>query len=985
VVTWRLLWIGATLFVALGLGAQRHGSIRGVVRDQDFDAPLAGAQVSNVETGQKAMTSAQGNFVFPEVAPGRYTLVFSKDGFVRQVKADVVVSEGRLTDLEVRLAGDITEMEEFVVQDVLQLGAGTEISLLQLRLESPALMDSISAELMSKAGASDAAAALRLVAGASVQDGKSAVIRGLPDRYVSSQMNGMRLPTADEDKRAVELDQFPAAVIDSIQVSKTFTPDQQGDASGGAVDVRLKGIPDQPFFLEFKGQVSRNSQVTGRGDFLTYDGGGVHFWGKDGGDRDIQYDRLGQSWDGAVGVSEGEAPIDYKLSGAAGGRHEFREGFKVGGFASFFYERDSSFYEGGRDDSWWVTTPGAPMTPKTYQGTPQEGDFKTALFDVTQGSQSVQWGGLTTAGLEVGEHALDFTYLYTRTAEDTATLAEDTRGKHYFFPGHNPDDPTTPGHDKPDAAPYLRLETLDYVERTTDTFQIHGRHKLPIEGFWAFRQPELDWAIARSSADLDEPDKRQFGSAWYPGRSVGPIFIPPTHRPFKPSANFTLGNLQRIWKEIEEVSRQYFANLKLPFEPWNEREGYLKLGLFHDEVDRSFDQETFSNFGDNSEFVGPWRQRWSGVFPFENHPITASLFDVDYEGEIDVAAWYAMLDLPITESVKLVGGFRVESTQIGIVNFPEANATWFPPGSLAPTRLNPGDADVSFAQEDLLPSISLVFEPFDKVTLRASYNETVARQVFKELTPVVQQEYLGGPIFIGNPELQMSALRNYDLRLDYAPYEGGLLSGSWFHKDIEDPIEYVQRVASFDFTTAVNYPKGQLTGVELELRQRLGQFVGFLDGFGVGANATLIHSEVTLPADEAAGFEHPSIQAPMTSRDMTNAPEYLYNFYATYEVPTIGTQLAAFYTVQGDMLVAGAGQSNGNYVPNVYAEGFDTLNVSVTQGVGKGMKLQFGAKNLTNPDISEVYRSPYIGADVPKSSYTAGIDFYFGIGGEVRF
>ena len=89
-------------------------------------------------------------------------------------------------------------------------------------------MDSISADLMSRAGASDAASALRLVAGASVQDGKFAVIRGLPDRYISSLLNGVRLPTSDEDKRAVELDQFPSSVIESIRVTKTFTPDQQG-------------------------------------------------------------------------------------------------------------------------------------------------------------------------------------------------------------------------------------------------------------------------------------------------------------------------------------------------------------------------------------------------------------------------------------------------------------------------------------------------------------------------------------------------------------------------------------------------------------------------------------------------------------------------------------------------------------------------------------------------------------------------------------
>src|SRR4029077_2852186 len=127
--------------------------------------------------------------------------------------------------------------------------------------------------------------ALPLVAGASIQDGKFAVIRGLAGPYVNSQMNRVRLPTADADKRAVELDQFPAPVIDSVQVSKTFTPDQQGDASGGAVNVHLKSIPDQTIF-QIKGQYNYNTQVSGIDNFLTYDGGGVNHWGFDDGSRD---------------------------------------------------------------------------------------------------------------------------------------------------------------------------------------------------------------------------------------------------------------------------------------------------------------------------------------------------------------------------------------------------------------------------------------------------------------------------------------------------------------------------------------------------------------------------------------------------------------------------------------------------------------------------------------------------------------------------
>ncbi len=995
-VTWSRPWwlaLGALLFPSLHVQAQTQGgSVRGVVRDKDFDSPLAAAQVLLVETGQRTTTSDEGNFVLVQVPAGKYTLVVTKEGYVRQVLADVIVRPGELTDLEVSLAGEFVDLEEFLVQDLLAFAAGSEASLLQLRFESAAVMDSIGSDLIRRAGASDAASALRLVAGASLQDGKSAVIRGLPDRYVNSQMNGVRLPTADEDKRAVELDQYPAAVIESIQVSKTFTPDQQGDASGGAVNLRLKGIPEEPFFLRFSTQTSYNTNVTGNDDFLGYRGGGVNFLGFDDGGRDIQTGNLGSTWDGAVGVSEGGAPIDSKWSLSAGGKHEFDNGVKVGGLVSLFYERDSEFYDDGIDDSRWILSPGAPMTPQYSQGAPSAGggDFKTALFDVTQGTESVQWGGLGAFGVETENHSLGLAYLFTHTAEDKATLAEDTRGKQYYFPGYDPDDPTTPGHSEPAAAPYLRLETLEYTERSTETLQLTGHHKLPVEDWGVFRAPEVDWILADSLSNLDQPDKRQFGSLWLPDQQAGPILIPAVHLPYKPAANFNLGNLQRIWKEIEEDSQMAAVNLKVPYVGFGEAEGYLKVGLFHDDLDRTFDQDTFSNFGDNSFYQGQFNDFWSRVFPSQpNHPVSASTFDVDYKGEQRISARYAMLDFPLASSLRLIGGVRYESTRLEIVNDPEADATWFPPGATAPVDLAPGsgDADVSFSQNDLLPSIGLEWKPIEPVTVRASYNETIARQTFKELTPILQQEYLGGEIFIGNPDLRMSRLENYDLRVDYVPHPGGLLSASWFHKNIDDPIEYVQRVSptAFNFTTPVNYPKGELSGYEIEGRGSLGRYWDALEGLSVGANATFIDSEVTLSDEEADGFEQPNIQAPMRTRDMTNAPEHLYNIYLTYDLPSTGTQVGLFYTVQGDTLIAGAGHATEFLVPNVYAKEFDTLNLTVMQKLGKYLRLQFQGKNLTDPKIETVYRADQIAHDVRKTSTSRGIDFSIALGAEIAF
>jgi TonB-dependent receptor len=999
-----LLSFALLCYLTTALSAQQIGGIRGTVNDKDFEVPLFDAQILIVETGAKTTSNEEGNYVFERVDPNTYTLVFSKDGYTRQFIPNVVVAPGRMTDVDISLSGEFTEMEEFIVQD-LELSGSSEIGLLNLRMESPSLMDSISSDLMSQAGVSDAASALRLVSGATVQDGKYAVVRGLPDRYVNSQLNGVRLPTADADKRAVQLDQFPAALVESIQVSKTFTPDQQGDASGGAVNVITKGIPDETI-LKFTGQIGYNEQVSNIDDFISYKGGGVNFWGMDDGGRDVQTGNLENNWTGAVGVSPEEAPIDYKWSVSGGGKHELDNGMKVGGFATFFYEHKNSFYDDGIDDKYWVEEPGDPMTPQYgSNGSPSQGNFTTSLFDVTQGSEMVKWGTLGTLGLETENHLLSMLYMYTHTAEDIATLAEDTRGKaslykywpEYYGPEYdNYDryDPCHPGNLERDAAPYIRTETLEYTERTTQSVQFNGRHTLldpdfeyDVKDYFKLKRPELDWRVSFNSAKLYQPDKRQFGEIWWAekyNQGFPPYVLPsiedPQHRPYKPAQNINIGYLQRIWKEIEEDSEQYSLNFKFPFEQWSDEEGYFKVGFFDDQVKRKYDQDSFSNPGDETSRVdpAPWEDPWSRVFPDEDHPIFATDTDVDYDGDQDISAWYYMVDMPLHHVFKVIGGYRFEKTELTVINTPEEEALWNPPGQ-GSTEVTPGfypeGADVQFSQDDALPSIGFELKPVEPVIIRGSYSETVARQTFKELTPIQQMEYLGGDVFVGFPGLRMSALKNYDLRFDYTPYQGGLISLSYFYKDITDPIEYIQRYGDFVYTTPTNYPTGEMEGIEIEVRQKLERFWDELEGFSVGANATFIDSEVTLPKEEAEKFSQPNIMAPMSKRDMTGAPEHLYNLYMTYDIKQYDARLAVFYTVRGDTLTAGAGQSQGKFIPNVYETEYGTLNMSLSYNLKENCKLKFQAKNLTDPLIEEVYRSEYIGDDVTKTSYRRGIEF----------
>jgi outer membrane receptor protein involved in Fe transport len=176
-----------------------------------------------------------------------------------------------------------------------------------------------------------------------------------------------------------------------------------------------------------------------------------------------------------------------------------------------------------------------------------------------------------------------------------------------------------------------------------------------------------------------------------------------------------------------------------------------------------------------------------------------------------------------------------------------------------------------------------------------------------------------------------------------------------------------------------------MTGLEFEIRQHMGEFLESLQGLSVGANATFIESQVTLAEEEQLDFQQPNILAPMTTREMTGAPDHLYNFYLTYDLQETGTQFSVFYTVNGDTLVAGAGESNGNFVPSVYAKEFDTLNLSVSQKLGDYFKLQFKAKNLTDPSIETFYGSQYIGENVTRSSFTKGIDLSISLSAQFTF
>jgi len=1054
-----LVGIMAALMLFSGRAfAQVAGSIRGLITDRDFnDNPLGGVNVLVVQTEQTVVSDDQGVYLIENVAPGTYTLIFSKEGFVRQVEADVLVSSGQLTEVSASMPSEFTELPPLNVQE-LKLDAGSEIGLIEMRQDLPQFLDSVGEEQLDAAGVGDAAAALSLISGATVADNKP-VVRGLPDRYVNSQVNAVRFPSADRATRSLELDQFPTDVIESIQVSKTFTPDQQGDASGGAVNIVLKGIPDEDI-IKFGVSTTYNTNLGDADNFRSYTDGGLDFFGIDRG-RDAQPPI--NPFPVAVGTSGGDIPFEYSANMTLAKRYEFVEsGWTVGGVLNTFYDTGGSYYDDGVDAEYLgqfvaaepFSNPAARtllFLPDTDEGLSRpDGDpLEGNVFDVIKSSEEVQWGGLYAMGAENEFNRIDLVYLETNSIEDTTIVGTDTRSRSIvqdalydldaeILASGNPLAPFDsqfnglydPGTDPvPDTGRSLassRNQTIIRRERLIRSAQLRGEHTLPFfddvalndDETLRLQSPEFQWIYAYSSSQRREPDKRVF-SDYLDGTGLAVTDPARTARaeniPTIGTAGVTSGYVQRVWEVIREDSNQLQLNLRQPFVLPNNEEGYFKTGIFRDRVERAFQRDTYVTDGTNPAVTVtspvPVGVEYEDFYLNEtltdsqrSNFTTDNASDVDYDGNYDIDAYYFMLDVPVTPIVRMVGGVRIETTAIDIglidgsideyargVNSSNGfttSALWTNfGGGIRTVNTDSGLAlgDVDFEQTDYLPSISFIVEPTEQFSFRGAYAETIARPTFRELTVVRDQEFLGSTPFFGNDTLGFSSLKNYDLRADYRPTPGGLVSVSLFYKEIEDPIEYISvandTIQPGSYIVPVNFSDGTILGAELEIRQDMGDIFEELTGLTLGANGTIIESEVTIPdAQQTAALGE-------TSREMLNAPDMLVNLFAVFRNEETGTDIGLFYTIRGDTLVAGSSptaSATADFVPNVYETQYDTLNFTIAQKISQHFKLKFSAKNLTNPEIQRVYRSS-LTPETVQSSYSKGISFSISLSANFEF
>ena len=175
--------------------------------------------------------------------------------------------------------------EEQVIEEVISTGTrlkGTATAVLEERKNQAFVADILGAEQISRTGDGDAASALRRVTGLTLVDGKFIYVRGLGERYSSTQLNGASVPSPDPTRNVIPLDLFPSDIIESLSVQKAFSPSMPASFGGGNVDIRLKTIPTQ-FIFNVGGSIGGNTENFD--DAYQYSGGSNDWEGQDDGFR----------------------------------------------------------------------------------------------------------------------------------------------------------------------------------------------------------------------------------------------------------------------------------------------------------------------------------------------------------------------------------------------------------------------------------------------------------------------------------------------------------------------------------------------------------------------------------------------------------------------------------------------------------------------------------------------------------------------------
>lgn len=796
-----LILSAAFCFTAITIQAQAPTRISGKVVDAETGQVLVGATVVVDGAKTAARTDVEGNFFLPLETGKKYTIRVTNVGYQAKEISDINPAERENNTINISMVKDQGQMKAVVVTSV-SARRESVASLYTAQKNSASISDGISSELIRKSPDRNTGEVLKRVSGASVQDNKFVVIRGLSERYNVSMLNNSILPSTEPDKKAFSFDIIPASLVENMVIYKSATPDLPGDFSGGAIKISTKDYPARKL-SEFSFSTSFNSLTTFKDFYKGQPEGSLDFLGIfDNKTRLIPqpyYKRRGADFFNTDPGFKREVTkmfpntFGYEAAGSSlpnfsfqytGGNTALIKSNKLGYIYSIGYGAGRRVVARDRNDFDFSTADKQLLY-----------NYNTSNYDVRNNISA-----LLNLTYSYGQSKISWKNLFNNDFTKTVALRNGVNQVNY------------------PSVFYYRSLNSEAMNNGLFNSVVEGLHK--VNKSWT-----IDWATSYGLTYRNQPDQR----------------ILTLRTDYNNSSDYFLSVGYENSPEIRNAGRVYSflfesvyggnVNATKEFRLFNEVQKF-KTGTYNYYRNRNVEVDALG-YGTVNAVNRPVTDGKATDFSSVLRPENIDRYNLsvasipsnstDYTGQIVSNAGYAMLDNKFSERARLTWGARVERYY----------------QSLQARK----KADVVRDNFDVLPSMIFTYAASRKANIRIAGSQAINRPEFRELADYNVYDYENYISVKGNPNLVRSKNTNADLRYEYFPASGEIISASLFYKYFKNPIEQVnQNNDQFSFANAEHATS---YGVEVELRKRL-NFInsGLFERLTVYANAAYIKGAV---------------------------------------------------------------------------------------------------------------------------------------------
>ena len=829
-------------------------------------------------------------------------------------------------------------------------------ALINERIDDEVVTDVMDAESIGRLGDSTVAAALRRMAGLTLVNDKFVYVRGLGERYSSTSLNGATIPSPDLTRNVIPLDIFPASIVQSLRVQKSYSADARANFGGGSIDIRTKGAPDG---LTWALEAGSGYNFESDGNVLSYPGGSDDNWGSDDGMRALSASivdaiarfrgnlgvqsisntlrREGNTYASPAAALAAAQSVNREVALALNRNIAIREeedapdySFKASIGNTFDLGRDwqLGFLVGGAYDTDWRER---NRFSRLFSDPEEETESEN------ESVRSVDLHANANFGLAYGEdHELSSTSLYLRNTDDRTAIRD-------FF---------NENRRRSDGIGF-RDYSLRFEERDLTVHQIKGTHRLgdatrerlpeSLDYALSFlpRDMEFTWFYSDSESGTDIPNQVRVQAQTQTD--------PDTAEVMHSSVSTGSSVADFRFTELDDEVESHGWTARMPFH-WRNSFVEVSFGGAHSRKIRTYRQTQLGlgalSVADASLLEGSLDQ----VFSDANISDPANNYVFDLQGTNNQSyiaatmtdAGFGKVDWTWNEAWRLSAGARWEDyRQVALDWNIYAYTLSSPQISVDPDTLEKS----AYQEDEWFPSVSLTYMSdwlAQTFQLRFGWSRSTVRPDLREITDASYIDPMTSEIVDGNPGVIPSTVTNFDLRAEWFFLNDDSLTVSLFYKDIEDPIEFFEAAAS-DTNIAreiVNAQSSEVYGVEVEALKSLRFLGNWGDQFFVQGNFTLQESEII------AGVNADAPTNP--KRPLTGASEYVANVMLGFDALDGEHTASLIYNVFGERLYV----SGRNGAPDGYEQPFHSLDFTYSWYASDRMTVKAKLQNILDEAIT---------------------------------